>query len=144
MRQLARVALAKSPTLVEKICDFSTRAGDAYTKRNVIVHGFWFDMTLNAPERGVMIMTRADGKGDFYSVTTKEIEALAEKIGGLKLEGIMLMFPPTGNNQPFLTPDELSVLQEYHADFPGPAQESLIPRDPARKGTPQRPEPFRA
>lgn len=144
LRQLARAVFPHCPTLVEKICEYSTRANDTGKKRNVVVHGFWFDMTHFEPQTGVTIMTEPDGTGDFYSVTLLELEKLSEKIVDLKIEGIQLMFAPTSETSERLTPDELSALRDYQTGFPGDPPASPIHRDPNRKGSAAQPEPFEA
>ena len=145
-RKLARANFQDIPSLSEKLCDYSTRANAACKKRNAIVHGFWFDHTHFNPELGITLSTSADGSGDFYSVTLAEMEALALKIEALQIEGMLTLFdfPESAKPHEQLMPDELSTLREYHKKFPAPLQEAPTLRDPNRKGSPMRPEPFRA
>jgi hypothetical protein len=144
LKRLAKISLIDTPSLVQKICDFTTRANQTCLKRNVIVHGFWFDMSVFDAEKGIEISTEPDGSGDFYSVTLEQLEALSIKISNLKLEGIHLLFNPPHDASSYLTPAELLALREYHNSFPSSPLEPLPFRDPIRKGTPQRPEPFLA
>jgi hypothetical protein len=44
----------------------------------------------------------------------------------------------------FLTPDELSALQQHENNYPPPDQPVPIVRDQNRKGTVQKPEPLQA
>jgi hypothetical protein len=143
LRKIAAVAFAASPALVKKVRDFSIRAYETCKKRNILVHGFWFDMMSFDAARGVEIMTAPDGTGDFYTVPLPEIELLAQKIVDLKKEGVRLIFPPSmgGKDMP---PDELAALQKHHADFPPPPGPVPIQRKAGAKGTPRQPAPFRA
>jgi len=144
-RKLARLAFSDHPKIAEKLCDYSTRANQTCKKRNAIIHGFWFDHQHFNSKLGVTLSTEADGSGDFYSVELSQLETLSTKIAGLHLEGILMLFPhPSDQPNEFLTPDELSALQEYHKNFPAPHQEVPTPRDPNRKGLPMQPEPFQA
>lgn len=144
LRQIARLAFPNCESLDNKICDFSSRSNMTCKQRNIFVHGAWFDMTPFEPEKGVTIMTKPDGTGDFYSVSLPEIERLAGKIEGLKVEGLRLMFAAIHGPSEHLTDAELSALREHHDKAPDPNQESPPVRDPNRKGSPQQPEPFLA
>lgn len=142
LRELARIAFTGTPTLAEKISDFSLSTKTIADKRNVIVHGFWWDMGLFDPDRGVEIATEPDGSGDFYSVKLDQIEALAKKVIGLKREGILLHFPPPLGGGEILTPSEWAALQAFHAQYP-PFPRAVF-RRPGRRGTPEAPEPLEA
>jgi len=143
MCELARVAFPEHPSLVDKICDYSERAYGISKKRNVLVHGYWFDMTPFDAQKGVQIWTKPDGTGDFYQVELSQIEALGEKIQYLGIEGWSFFGNPASNQ--CLTPAELSTLQEFHARFPPPSHPMPpIPQDPKRTGTGQKPAPFLA
>jgi hypothetical protein len=142
MRDMARITFSTAPGLAAKILDFSHRSHLTSQKRNVLVHGLWFDHGSFDPDLGVTIDTKHDGTGDYYSVRLCQIEALAEKIAALRLEAILTFFPPVpGRENPHLKADELDALRQYHEDFPPipPA-----PHDPSRKGTAPQPTPFQA
>ena len=143
LRKVARLTFARCPSLADKICDFSTRANQTCKKRNAIIHGFWWDQSHFQPGKGVILMTEADGTGDFYSVALEQIEALAMKIADLSTEGAYLTWDP-GMHSKWLTPDERSALQDYHKSFPAPQPEAPILLDPNRKGSPTQPKPFQA
>jgi hypothetical protein len=144
LKKLALVVFPDTPILTEKIGKFAERSQELCLKRNAIIHGFWFDMTPFDGREGVTLMTEPDGTGDFYSIALDQLEALAQKIGELRSEGIFLLFRPLADAFPFPTSPELSALQEYNRRFPGDGSETSILRDPKRKGTPQRGDPFRA
>jgi hypothetical protein len=114
LRKLALASFPTAPTLAEKIGEFAARSQEACLKRNAVIHGFWFDTTPFDSGQGVTLMTEPDGTGDFYSIALDQLEALAEKIGALRSEGVQLLFAPTADNHASPTPDELSALREYH------------------------------
>jgi len=159
MRDIAKIKFSLAPNIVNRIADFSTRAYDLCQKRNAIVHGNYFDfkpfMKLEGPtaedlsymteEESVLLNTKVDGSGDIYKASVSKIERLGEKIYDLMTEGLFIFYPPGPDSSSILEPDELSVLREYHRDFPAPRQTGApIRRDPRRKGNPRQPEPFRA
>ncbi|WP_375454909.1 hypothetical protein [uncultured Methylobacterium sp.] len=141
-RNLARLNFENCAPLVEKLSSLSIRAHDLCQKRNVVVHGFWFDSRW--ADGYITLTSKADGTGDIYSVDLPDVLHLARNIADLRTELVAFIFADCHGESQFATPTEQSVLQEYRRRYPDPPQVLPIPRDPRRVGTPQRPEPFRA
>jgi hypothetical protein len=102
LRELARICFQDSPSMVEKICDYTVRALALCRKRNLFAHGWWFDFSpfAESASMGVTIMSKTDGTGDFYSVTLEQLETLAVKIHALNAEHATLLLITTDTGGP--------------------------------------------
>jgi hypothetical protein len=117
MRKVARITFRQTPSLAQKLCDFSRRAQAVCLKRNELVHSIWFDHPF---EDVVWLMTTADASGPAYSVPYDQVLSLCEKIQKLKIEGPRLTFPLVFLAEGLLTKEEQAALAEYHRLYPGP------------------------
>lgn len=142
-RKLAAICFPDSPSFCEKLGEHSKHAYEVCQKRNLLIHGFWYNSPNIDPSLGITLTSESDGTGDFYAITLKEIEALSIKISNLRSAHFELLYS-TPEVPPALTQTEVSVREDYYRRYPAPKPDGPPKREPHRVGSPLEPVPFQA